>query len=72
MFIIFLSNGFAKIIKHCQITERISRYNIYNDGLSSRNINIIIVRLHLSKESGFQKKISFCTFVSFNDSVKTE
>jgi hypothetical protein len=69
---ILLSKGFAKRSKNCQITESIRRDSIYNDGLSSRNIKIVIVRLHLSKESGFQKKISFCTLVSFNDSVKTE
>jgi hypothetical protein len=52
---ILLSKGFAKSSKRCQITERIRRDNIYNDDLSSRNIKIVIVRLHLSKESGFQK-----------------
>jgi hypothetical protein len=72
MLTILLSNGFANRIKHCQIIDRIRRDNIYNAGLSSKTINIVTVRLNLSKYRGFQKKISFYPLVSFNDSVMTE
>ena len=63
--------GFDVNIKHCQITERSKRKNIYKLATQTAT-NIVKVIAHLSKFYGFQKNMSFYRVVDLSESDNVE